>query len=377
MTEVLEINRLDQLTEQAPCWQSLLDRTPGATFFHCLDWLRAYWEHFGTGKHFRVLVVSHGGEPVGILPLVVRAAHSRLGSVRTLTYPLDDWGSFYGPVGPEPEATLAAGLAHVARTRRDWSALELRWIPPEAAVLEATERAYRAAGFHAYRTAWDRTAVIHLEDDWDTYLAARPRKWRENYRRAERRLADRGEVSHVRHRPAGAEHGDGDPRWDLYDACEELAARTWQASATDGTTLSDASVRAFLRDSHAAAARRGEVDLNLLLVDGRPAAFAYNYYWRGSVYGVRAGFDPATRDGAGHVLSARMIRDSFARGDRHFDLGAGHFGTKRHLATDYQTIYRVSHFPLGGPRTQLLRLRRWMEARALRKDGASPLAAGV
>ena len=46
-----------------------------------------------------------------------------------------------------------------------------------------------------------------------------------------RRLARAGEVSFIRHRPASAADGDGDPRWDLYDACIELAGRSWQAGA--------------------------------------------------------------------------------------------------------------------------------------------------
>ena len=32
--------------------------------------------------------------------------------------------------------------------------------------------------------------------------------------------------------------------------------------------------------------------MNLLLVAGQPIAFSYNYHFRGSLYGVRAGYDP-------------------------------------------------------------------------------------
>ena len=89
----------------------MLPRTSAASFFHSFDWLEIYWRHFGDGQRLRVLVVRAGGEPLGILPLVVRSERTRLGTVRTLTYPLHDWGTFYGPIGPNPTATLLAGFA--------------------------------------------------------------------------------------------------------------------------------------------------------------------------------------------------------------------------------------------------------------------------
>jgi hypothetical protein len=219
----------------------------------------------------------------------------------------------------------------------------------------------QAAGLQAYETVWDRTAVVDLEGRWDDYLASRPAKWRNNYRRQERRVQEQGCVSYLRYRPAGAAHGDSDPRWDLYDACEELARRSWQGASTTGTTLSHELIRPYLREAHVAAVRAGAVDMNLLLVDGRPTAFAYNYCWRGYVFGVRAGYDAeASREGAGGLLLAWAIRDSFHRSDRLYDLGARYLRGKRYLATRIVPIYRYSHFHPKAVRAQLLRLKRWM-----------------
>jgi CelD/BcsL family acetyltransferase involved in cellulose biosynthesis len=123
-------------------------------------------------------------------------------------------------------------------------------------------------------------------------------------------------------------------------------------------------VRAFLRETHAAAAAAGTVDLNLLFLAGEPVAFAYNYVSRGYVYGLRRGYDAGkSREGAGHVLLARTLRDSFARGDRLYDLGVGSLRSKRPFQTCLTPIYRFSHFSPVAPRLQLLRLKRWWEGR--------------
>ena len=141
-------------------------------------------------------------------------------------------------------------------------------------------------------------------------------------------------------------YDDGSPRWDLYDACEDLARRSWQSAATNGTTLSHESVRGFLRDAHQAAAAAGAVDLNLLLLDGSPVAFIYGYHYRGYVYGLRRGYDVERgAEGAGNVLLAYTLRDSFARGDRLYDMGVGSLRSKRHFETRVIPLLRYSHYP--------------------------------
>ncbi len=357
-----ELNDVEELDGLRLLWGSLLPQTRGATFFHSLDWLQAYWRHFGAGQRPRVLVVAAGGEPIGILPLVVRREPTRLGLVRVLTYPLNDWGSFYGPIGPNAAATLLGGMRHVHATRRDWDVLDLRWIDAAGCDHGRTPHAMRMAGFRPHKQVWDRTAVVDLGGTWEQYWSARSKKWRHNVERCHRRLDAEGKLVHIRYRPDGAAWGDGDPRWDLYDACEELALRSWQGSATDGTTLSHARVRPFLRDAHEAAARTGALDLNLLELDGRPVAFAYNYHYSGSVYGLRAGYDPAAAScGPGSVLTRLVLEDSFARGDRLYDMGVGSMACKRHWLTSVAASHRYAHYPWGSPRSQLLRLKRWVD----------------
>ena len=114
----------------------------------------------------------------------------------------------------------------------------------------------------------------------------------------------------------------------------------------------------YRRDAHEAAAHAGGLDLNLLYVGERPAAFAYNYCYRGHVFGLRMGYDPAvSQSGAGTVLMRRMIADCFERGDHTFDLGPGSLAAKRPWQTSLETSYRYSHFA-SAPRAQALRLNR-------------------
>lgn len=138
MVRALEINQIDDLAPFRQPWGNLLLQTPGGAFFQSLEWLEIYWRHFGTGQTLRVIVVLDEDRPAGIVPLVVRSEKSKLGSLRVLTFPLHDWGSFYGPIGPQPELTLrglGARPAHTSRLGHSRAAL---------------------AG-HRRRSAWDAT----------------------------------------------------------------------------------------------------------------------------------------------------------------------------------------------------------------------------
>lgn len=362
---ILEINDVESLEGLRLLWTRLLAETRGASFFHTLDWLLVYWRHYGAKQRLRVLVVYAGGEAIGILPLVVKQRGLGPAGVRVLTYPVDDWGTFYGPIGPNPTATLHLGLAHIQRGPRDWDVIELRWIDNRVDH-GRTSAALQLVTQQCETSAADQVALIEFQGDWQGYLAGLGHKARVNLRRNERRLAAQGEVRVVRHRPAPAAQGDGDPRWDLYDICERLAQRSWQGSASRGTTMSHPSVREFLRDMHAAAARLGAVDICILYVGDQPVAFTYGYVWQGHVFGLRCGYDAdAVRDGAGSVLMARLIEDSFERSDCSFNLGAGYLDAKRQWLTRIVPAANCTHYPPASPKAQAVRcvrsLRRWSQ----------------
>ena len=360
MSRVIEINDVDQLEDLRLTWNCLLPRTPGLSFFHTLDWLKTYWRFFGHDQRLRVLLAMSGSNPVGILPLTVRGERTRVGRVRVLTYPLHDWGSFYGPVGPNPTATLALGMRHLRDAPRDWDLLDLRWVDRDEHDHLRTQWAMQGAGFAVAAQTWKTTSVVDLDQGWETYWSTRDGKFRYNLRRSHRRLSECGDVRFVRHRPASLTQGDGDPNWDLYDTCVDIAARSWQGGSTDGTTLSTESVRDFFREAHRQAAKNGMVDVNVLEVAGKPVAFNYNYHCQGRLIGMRVGYDPEYRQyGVGSVLYKYVMCDSASRGDVQFDLGIESLEIKKHWCTRHVSSYRyTSYAPTA--RAQLLRLKHWI-----------------
>jgi CelD/BcsL family acetyltransferase involved in cellulose biosynthesis len=364
MIEVREINQIEVLGEFRTAWQSLLAHTPGASFFHSLEWLECYWKHFAAGQRLRVLVVSEGRQPIGIVPLVVRTESTRVGRLRMLTYPLQDWATFFSPIGPNSSAALVAALRHLRHTPRDWDVLDLRWVDADRTDRGRTERAMAQTGFRPCGQKWDRTSLVELPENWQDYWQGREAKFRKNIDRVELQMAEQGKAELVRYRPDPACGREVDPRWDLYDACVGIAQRSWQGRSGDKTNLCHAEFSGFFRDAHAAAARLGAADVSLLFFNDEPAAFMMNYHWQGTVYGLRRGFDPQFKHlRPGLVLQKLMLEDGHLRGDRCYDLGTGSHGAKEAWRTNLQASYRYTFFPALALRAQLLWWNRWLRRR--------------
>jgi CelD/BcsL family acetyltransferase involved in cellulose biosynthesis len=372
MINVQAIDDIQELASLRLLWHSWLSQLPRASFQNTLEWLETYWQHFGRDEQLRALVVRSSGKPIGIVPLSIRTCAYRYGHVRVLGYPLDDWVTWYGPLGSDRAVTMLAAMQYLRRAKRDWDQLDLRWTVSPWSDGSRMARSMGVAGMATQQQAYQTTFIIGFSGGWEAYLASRSKKVRRDICRALRRVAENPQLTYIRHRPLPARDGDGDPAWDLYAMCQQVALASWQSNSRTCTTITHDHVRNFLRDAHAVAARRGMVDMNLLLVDGRPAAFSYNYHYRCRLTALGIGYDASlARGGFGKALMLRALQDSFERGDESYDFGQGECPLKRDLRTTAETSYRLTFTSHGSWRSQMARLARLMSTARPRLRGES------
>ncbi len=356
--KITEIDRIEDLAPLRGAWTNLLHRTPGGSFFRSLEWLEAICKHSRTDLKLRVLILGDVRNPIGITPFVIRREERKLGTARVLSYPLDDWGSYFGPIGPKPNETTQAALDHLLQTKRDWEILDFRWTPPESLDSATTLKLLAEKGLSVQTRIRHQTSMIDLEGNWEDYVASRSKSWRSHFRRQRKKLAAAGKARFERYRPRGEQHGEVDPRWDLFDTCVALAEVSWQGSSKTGNTLNHPEVRDFLHTVHESACKLGCVDMNLLYVDERPISFAYNYCFQGHVFALRLGFDPdSAKLSPGNMVETMAIEDSFERGDTIYELGPDALESKRQLRTRLEPVWQHTHYSPSSVISQLLRVK--------------------
>ena len=99
--------------------------------------------------------------------------------------------------------------------------------------------------------------------------------------------------------------------------------------------------------------------MHLLSVAGEPAAFSYNYAFKGTEFGLRMGYNPRfKRASPGTVLMHRMLQDAFASDQLLVDLGEGDSSYKHAWRTDATSSFRFCHYSKTSLRAQALRWKR-------------------
>lgn len=339
VSEYNDISRLDPLRR---LWRSLWERTRERSFFQSLEWLEGYWRHFGSDATLRVLMVSVGGRPIGIVPLVVKTTTTPLGTVRVLTDPLEDWGTFFRPVGPHPAATLKAAFDHLRKSPRDWDVINLRHVDADGADNGRTRNALQSGGM-TVQTSIERTLpAITVEQ----YVMSG----------SERLLDQPGRLAFRRYRPSMRSFRNDRHGWAMLDDFTQLSSAAVDARSAFGVERHLVVHFDCLRDVHEAALEAGVVDLSLIYRDGDPVAGVYGYQCDGLVELVQAVANEHALPETERVLMSRMLEDSVERGDRRLLFNAATSSLAEGWSTTPVRSHRYTHFAATGPKAQLLRM---------------------
>jgi hypothetical protein len=338
--DLVEINSPDDLESWQLPWQALAASMPQTTFFHTFDWFRIFWKQAADRAHVQALAVRSAVGLVGIIPLVA-PRKSAGGAETAVHFPTVPWTSWFSAIGREQAAAFSVAMAHLAEKTRRRRPLDFG---PVAGAADANCRltaALQRAGWQPRRCPQRTLSRVELVGSWDDYQRRWTPMWRDEVRWARRALAALGPVRLDRHCPRPAAQGDGDPRWDLWEDCVALARAAATGRCSAERPLSGQNLP-WSRACHAAAARLGMLDVSVLRLGKRPAAFCYGYRSGGAVEIAQIGYDPAVaRWGLGRLVASEVIRDSFERGDASLDLGPGDFRFQRELRTSTATRYRV------------------------------------
>jgi CelD/BcsL family acetyltransferase involved in cellulose biosynthesis len=330
-TLVGEAARLDPWLDQ---WDALSIEL--AAPFSGPAWLLGWWRHAAGGRReLRTVVVSDGGELVGIAP-----AFAQIGPLGLAEYRLLGAGASHriGPLArPGREREVAEAVA------RTLSEAHPR---PSSLVLEGLDA--RSPWPQLLRDTWPGLArprrhvgleltapALRIEGDFDSWLGTRSSNFRQQMRRQRRRLEERGA------RIAMAQSPEETAR--CLEALFQLHRLRFE-SKDEHTDLTPA-LEDHLREAAAALPPERfrlwgvELEGEYVAAQLHMAAGGHLSYWNG-------GFDPEwERYKPSLVTLFAVLEDAFARGDRCFDLGGGDQPYKWRFADRDEPLVWSSLFP--------------------------------
>ncbi|HLB82623.1 MAG TPA: GNAT family N-acetyltransferase [Gemmatimonadales bacterium] len=361
----------EALTTVASEWEALRERSPAASPFASWAWHQAWAaaavaEDLDTSR--TVLLRGATGAVEAILPLAIRSTPFRRERVTALTWAIGDVGCpDHLDIPALPGADFDAVLPVL--TSLPWDVAILSNLAPGSANATRLAAALLRGGCAVrWQEQW-ACPYIELPGSWEEYLGSLSPSRRQALRRRERAL-------HRAH-PVTLTDYDSDTLDTGWQHLVALHARRWAGDG--GGVFADPRIERLHRAFAAELARREQLWLTTLDVNGEPTAAWYGFADRDTVYFYQSGRDPRRDDlSVGAVLMAHMIRRSIERGYRRFDFLRGEEAYKlQWTALRRMTGQFVAFRP--GWRGQWLRgldlaSRLWARLRPRRRGHGSPPA---
>ncbi len=150
-------------------------------------WLKAWYRVFGDGKEALLTLVSNGGSPIGIAPLMVEGTTARIiGSAD-----LCDTGDV--AVAPDEEQRFFSSLFDFLESRKICR-LVLEPVRPDSIIYSLAHSAEIKERWRCSITPLSQSLEMELPGSWQEYLDRLSSKQRHEVRRKLRRLHEFGDV---------------------------------------------------------------------------------------------------------------------------------------------------------------------------------------
>jgi CelD/BcsL family acetyltransferase involved in cellulose biosynthesis len=339
----VSVESLRDLTDIETSWKDLESRADHPFYLSWL-WIGTWLRHLpeGTDPH---VVIARASDTIVGLAIVCRRGIWRLGPRGRTRWLLNETGDpqfdrlfieHNGILAERSSADPIATACLEALTRRLRRSDELVLSGLDVDIETVARRAACSAGLRAeVRVAdtapWvDFAQVLRCGGDYRALLG---RNTRQALSRAMRLYAERGPI----------EHRIMETTSDALAAFNELISLHWSRWGRKGP-FGNPGFRSFHEDLIASGVPMGAVRISRTQVGDRTIGVLYNFVHRGHVFNYQSGFlyeeDARLKPGlVSHVLA---IEDSFLRGERSYDFGAGPAGHKSRLANAESAMTWIS-----------------------------------
>jgi CelD/BcsL family acetyltransferase involved in cellulose biosynthesis len=341
--------RFQELEEE---WSGLYAECIPGNPFLSFEWSAACRTHVCRRSDLFVVTARAGGRLVGVAPL----RRERISGFRVVRFLAGGWSDYSGflchPDTPEAEPALLEALAGA---EREWDLLALRQLAREFTRLPHVRL---PKGLGAETLSGEGSPYVAFAGDWQSLCAEGPGWLKGVQKRVRRFQRDGGTVQRLK----------GDRAAEAITTAAQIESQSWQAQYGD-PIFQRQSVRELFAEALRELEGRGELELWLAEMEGKPIAYEINFLSPDRIWLYRGGYDQEyARYGPGSVLEFYSIRTAWEEGRREYDYGSGcepYKAERTNAVRQLQILVAYPHTPRGylayallvAPRSRLRRHR--------------------
>jgi CelD/BcsL family acetyltransferase involved in cellulose biosynthesis len=289
-------------------WNDTVDRAGLPHPFLRHEWIRTWWECFGSGGRLHVVIVRAGGRIAAIAPLMAETVWMYGLPVRRLRLLHNDHtprADFI--VAERPDESYRAMWTALRQTNAGWDVLQLGQLPQQTSTGDAMRALATADGYKIGVWRSGDAPYLKVDRTWDQYFTGLTAKFRQNVRNRLSRLTRLGEpVLETLDDPAGI--------LAARDDAFRLEASGWKREA--GTSVAaDPALHRFYSLLAERASARGWLRLLFLTVNGQRIAVSYGARYANRLFLFKTGYDPEyAQYSPFKLLTYFAVRDAFREG---------------------------------------------------------------
>jgi CelD/BcsL family acetyltransferase involved in cellulose biosynthesis len=294
-------------------WNDTVERAGVGHPFLRHEWLRTWWDSFGTGRQLLLLIVRSGRRVHAIAPLMSERVQMYGIPLRRIQFLHNDHTPRADMIVAErPEESYSAIWQTLLRSPRQWDVLQLSQLTNDTPTPLIVSSLAAREGLPIGLWRCDNAPYLEIQGGWQSYFNSLTAKLRQNIRNRLGRLTRFGE-------PALEIIADAEGVRAARRDALALEASGWKRDA--GTAIcSDPNVERFYTDLAARAAASGWLRLLFLTVGGQRIATSYGASYRGRLFLFKTGYDPGyAKCSPFKLLTYFAIQDAFSGGLREVD----------------------------------------------------------
>ena len=344
--QIIAFSKWDEVVPHAESWDRLARGVP----FRSWAWLSTWWRHFGPASpddaHMRLMVLGvldSSGRLAGIAPWCLRRSAAKgwvlgwLGGgevcseyASVLCMPHD------ADCVTEALAAYLTGPNCAAGARHGWDLFEIDGVDAEDPAICRLLRQLGERGCTRHENSPQCTWRLTLPSSWEEFLGMVSKGHRKKLHRAEREFFATGRAAMRR-----VENCQQLPP--AMDALIDLHQKRRQHMGEPGCFASPR-FTAFHREVARELLLAGQLQLQLLELDGQIVAAEYQMASQGVTYVYQAGIDPTRlAEEPGHLITAATVKRAIDQGGRVVDFLRGNEPYKAHFRAVPRPMLTVPH----------------------------------